>query len=163
MIGLVEINEFCVPRTVITKTMEFLAAVGQRYDEALVLWVGTADRTTARVTDVIAPRQSPLRTQSGIGVYVGSETLHELNVWLHQHRVRLLAQVHSHGEHAYHSDTDDQHSIITTTGAISVVVPHFARGSFGFDDCSVHRLHLDGWHDLSSQDASDLIRIYESE
>jgi hypothetical protein len=163
MIGLTEINEFRVSPAVITKTMEFLAAVGRTFNEALVLWVGTVEGSTANVTDVIAPRQTPLRTQSGIGVYVGPDILHDLNVWLHQHRVRQLGQVHSHGEHAYHSDTDDQHSIVTTLGAISIVVPHFARESFGFDNCSVHRLYLDGWHDLSSQEAKELIRIQDSE
>lgn len=163
MIGLTDVREFCVPRIIVARSMEFLAAVGKTHNEALVLWVGTLDGASAKVADVVVPRQMPLQTRSGIGVYVGSDTLHELSVWLHQHGLRLLAQMHSHGEDAYHSDTDDHHSIITTRGGISIVVPHFARGSFGFGHCSVHRLQLDGWHDLTENEARELIRIHEKE
>jgi hypothetical protein len=39
----------------------------------------------------------------------------------------IAAQVHSHPVGAFHSETDDNHAVVSHAGALSVVVPHFAK------------------------------------
>jgi hypothetical protein len=157
MSGLEHLQRFHVPTTVVTETMEFLAAMGKTGCEGLALWVGSIDGSDGFVTQVVAPQQTPIRSEDGLAVYVGPEALHDLNVWLHQHQRRLLAQVHSHGEHAYHSPTDDQYSIVTTVGAVSIVIPGFARDPFDLRTCSVHRLTSDGWVTLRQNEAAGML------
>lgn len=159
MAGLQHLRCFHVSANIIAQTMQFLAAMGNTGNEGLVLWAGTIESAEAFVTEAMAPRQTPIRTETGLAIYVGPETLHDLNVWLHQHRVRLLAQVHSHGEEAYHSSTDDQYSLVTTLGGLSVVVPAFAQAPFDLETCSVHRLTTNGWITLNRTEAARLLDL----
>lgn len=159
MIGLSGIQRFSVSQSVIQPTMEFLRIQGRSGFEGLVLWVGTVSGDAAVIRDAVVPRQSPVRSQFGLSVHVGAETLHELNVWLHQNKLRLLCQVHSHGEHAYHSELDDEHSVVTTIGALSVVVPHFAVYPFSFQSSAVLRLTGEGWVQLDATVASKLLEV----
>ena len=39
----------------------------------------------------------------------------------------MAGQVHSHPTNAYHSSTDDSYPLATLVGALSVVIPNFAR------------------------------------
>lgn len=159
MSGLTGVTQFNVPARVVSDTMCFLAAMGTTGNEGLVLWTGAVEATAANVTAAVVPPQTPLRSEYGLSIYVGADALHELGVVLHQRRLRLLAQVHSHGEGAYHSETDDQCSIVTTLGGLSIVVPDFARNAFDFDTCSVHRLGKDGWAELSDTEARAIVRV----
>jgi hypothetical protein len=157
--GLEAIKRFRVGTDVVEKSIEFLRTAGKMGYEGLVLWVGELQEATAVVTMPFVPKQFPMRSEAGIGIYIDADTLYEMNVWLHRNRLRLLAQVHSHGEHAYHSDTDNSFSIVTTVGALSIVVPHFAKNGFALESCAVYRLHLAGWMELSRIQARQLIMV----
>jgi hypothetical protein len=159
VIGLSGVKQFSVSKPVIERTMEFLRIQGRSCLEGLVLWVGTVSDETAAIREAVVPRQSPIRSQFGLSVHVGAETLHELNVWLHQNKFRLLCQVHSHGEHAYHSELDDEHSVVTTIGALSIVVPHFAVRPFSFESSAVLRLTSERWVRLDATVASKLLEV----
>jgi hypothetical protein len=139
--------------------MEFLREMGGHGCEGLVLWIGTAVDGEAVIQRHLIPKQVPIRSRYGLSVRVDGETLHELNVWLHQNQLRLLVQVHSHGEHAYHSETDDEHSVVTTLGALSIVIPHFAVAPFSFKSSAVLRLTEAGWIELTSKQAEQLINV----
>lgn len=139
--------------------MSFLREIGRHGCEGLALWVGDINEEDAVVQSCVIPKQHPVKSEYGLSVHVDGETLHELNVWLHQERLRLLAQVHSHGEFAYHSETDDEHSIVTTFGALSIVVPHFATASFSFKSAAVLRLTSDGWQQISEKESERLVTV----
>jgi hypothetical protein len=139
--------------------MNFLREVGTHGCEGLALWIGTILNDEAQIKQYIVPKQLPTRSPDGLSVHVDGQTLHELNVWLHQNQLRLFAQVHSHGEHAYHSDTDDEHSVLTTLGALSIVVPHFAVAPFSFKSCAVLRLTEAGWVELTEKQAEQLVWV----
>ncbi|WP_316213766.1 MULTISPECIES: hypothetical protein [unclassified Bradyrhizobium] len=51
-----------------------------------------------------------------------------LMVHLRSQKLALAAQVHSHPKLAFHSETDDKWAIVRHEGALSIVVPHFAKG-----------------------------------
>jgi hypothetical protein len=46
--------------------------------------------------------------------------------YLKRDRRRILAQVHSHPEQAFHSKADDKWAVIRHEGALSLVLPRFA-------------------------------------
>lgn len=153
------LTNFSIPQSLIDETGVFLRAVGRTGNEAIALWVGSVEGSSACVSDVVIPRQTPIRSSDGLAIYIDATTLHELNVWLHTSRLRLLGQVHSHGEDAYHSDTDDHHSVVTTFGALSIVVPFFAQEPMILSGCAVHRLTKSGWVELPADQAAQLITV----
>lgn len=59
-----------------------------------------------------------------------------------QRAVRL--QVHVHPGPAFHSPTDDEYSIISKPGFLSLVVPDGARGRVSLGDCYLAELQTDG-------------------
>ena len=74
----------------------------------------------------------------------------------------LIGQIHTHPTDAYHSDTDDTYPIATTLGAISVVIPYFARQPFALSRCAVYRLIAGrGWVGMTPEEATALIQITE--
>jgi hypothetical protein len=74
-------------------------------------------------------------------------------------------QVHSHpSDWTGHSQTDDDFSIASSPGFVSLVWPDYAvLPARTIDDLGVHRL-IDGkWRHLSGESARLLIRVVESE
>lgn len=159
MAGFDAITKFQIPLQVLSDTLQFLREMGTHGCEGLVLWVGIAVDNEARVHQTVIPKQIPVRSRDGLSVHVDGETLYDLNVWLYEKRLRLLAQVHSHGEHAYHSETDNQHSIVTTFGALSIVVPYFGNVPCSLESFAFLRLSAKGWVELSRDEIQGLIDV----
>ncbi len=113
------------------------------------------------VTQAFIPRQHALTdTRSRVGVAIDGDELFRLNVWLHKVGLQLIAQIHSHPGSAYHSSTDDDMSVVTRVGALSIVVPDFAAGAFELSAISVHRLSKVGnWKKLSKKEKTQLLQI----
>jgi hypothetical protein len=62
----------------------------------------------------------------------------------------LIGQAHSHPRHRVrHSDVDDRETFARFLGAVSVVVPYFARKGVNLRRCGVHRF-VDGRYQLIS-------------
>ena len=60
---------------------------------------------------------------------VDGAVLFEVNKGLYDSGEILGAQVHSHPTSAYHSATDDHCPMVTLLGALSIVIPNFARNA----------------------------------
>jgi hypothetical protein len=159
MAGLEEVVRFRIAPLAIERAHEFMAAMGKKGHEGLALFLGTLNGCEALVTHTYIPRQRAIRTEHGLLLQIDSDALHQLNVDLYENKLRLLAQVHSHGEHAYHSSTDDEHSIITVLGGLSVVVPHFAVAPFDLSSAAAYRLTRAGWRELTYREKSEQIMI----
>lgn len=130
-----------VPGPIIAATQQFLRKQGEEPPcghEGVVLWVGAAasgrvdemlipqQRTTRRSFDVPLPeRQQIARSMVGTGRAV-------------------LAQVHSHPEHAWHSPIDDQRAMPRGVGSLSLVVPEYGRRPSLFDDAALYVLESGG-------------------
>jgi hypothetical protein len=52
-----------------------------------------------------------------------------LKALLRKDRLMIAAQVHSHPKEAFHSFADDEGAFIRHLGALSFVIPYFARDS----------------------------------
>lgn len=150
-----EIERFVIPREVLADTRELLREPGEEGLEAIVLWLGTATPAEARVLLAHRPHQIAFRSEHGVGVEVPQGALSELISALPE-RVFVLARLHSHPTRPYHSPVDDDNLLIAHQGAISIVVPDFARDPIELERCSVNRLDVEvGWQELSAEEVQE--------
>ena len=160
MTGFQHIRKVVVPISATSETQRFLRTVGTRGSEGLVLWCGKASGEVFEVISILIPRQRAIRNAQGVCAIVDGDELHRINMELYESGLRLIAQVHSHPTEAFHSDTDDEHSIVNTVGCLSLVVPDFAARDFALRDCAIYRLVPSGeWKELSHREATALIEI----
>jgi hypothetical protein len=160
MTGFLNTHTVIVPIRAATETQKFLRAVGRRGSEGLVLWCGRSSGDRFEVTNILVPRQRAMRSDYGVCAIVDGLELHRINMELYETGLRMIAQVHSHPTEAYHSDTDDEHSIVNTVGGLSLVVPDFATRDFSLKECAIYRLAPSGeWKGLSRSEAAALITI----
>lgn len=134
-----------VPPELLEDTEASLRAAGRNGQELFVLWTGRIDGSTFDVQDAHVPRQVSFRSEHGCGVRVDGDELHRLNAWLYEHRQVLGAQIHSHPENAFHSDTDDTFPIVTAEGGVSIVAASFGRDGLLAPSTATFRLTRDGW------------------
>ncbi|MBV9762473.1 MAG: Mov34/MPN/PAD-1 family protein [Acidobacteriaceae bacterium] len=115
---------FC-PQSVVDQTIVHLQAAGTAGKECLVLWL--ARRLDDRL-DVVAahrPEQQAWRDR----FIVDAAEMASLMALLRRDRLMIAAQVHSHPKEAFHSFADDEGAFIRHQGALSFVIPYFARDS----------------------------------
>jgi hypothetical protein len=158
MSGLAHVKKVIVPSACVEEAHSHLRRVGHEGLEGFALWAGELNGDTFLVRANIIPEQHGLRSDLGVCVVVGGDELHRINVWLYEHDMTLIAQLHSHPNEAYHSTTDDTYPIATTIGSLSLVVPDFAREKFSLSNCAVYRLRPPhGWVKLSLDEVELLI------
>lgn len=155
MTGLPDPNAtYRIPRAVLTATRDLLAESGHRGHEAAVVWLGdTNTPDTANVRDVYRPAQIATATPFGLSVEITEDGLTNLIAGLAPPTV-VLARLHTHGDNdTCHSELDDTNFLVGHVGAISIVVPSFARDPLNLANCAVHQLTADGtWSELSPAD-----------
>jgi hypothetical protein len=159
--SLLEIPKVAVRAAAIQETMAHLRAAGELGCEGIALWVGQTQSQRLTVSEAYIPEQYGVRTASGLIAFVDDEALHKLGVWLYERRLELIAQIHSHPQDAYHSDTDDAYAIATKQGAFSLVVPNFGAEPFAFANCAIYRLRHEGWVVMSAKEVATVFEIQD--
>jgi hypothetical protein len=149
-----------IEASVIHETEAFLMERGTHGVEGAALWLGSMESdTAARIHTVYVPAQVAYRSSAGLAVEIRPGELSRLIEWLPP-EVFVLARVHSHGERAYHSETDDQNLVVGHVGAVSIVVPGFARLGLQLDRCAVHLLERgSGWRRLTPSETIERFRV----
>jgi hypothetical protein len=158
-VTLEEIKAFNVPRELVGATEDALREAGTKGYELFVLWSGRIVNNHFSVDHIYVPAQQSYRLEGGPCVQVLAPELDRLNRWLYSEKQVLAAQVHTHPNEAYHSETDDSYPIVTVTGGLSVVVPHFCREEFGSPGIAVFRLTRLGWEQQSKAVVDELIQV----
>jgi proteasome lid subunit RPN8/RPN11 len=154
------VREIRVPRDVVEAIQQHLREAGSTQREGVAFWAGRLAADVFEVHAALVPAQIQTRSEEGVGVMITGDELFRMNVWLHKNGMTLVAQLHSHPGEAYHSDTDNDYSIVTQAGSISIVVPDFAHGPFSLDSAAVYRLDARGaWSELDAAAAKTLIKI----
>lgn len=149
-----------VPLQVLVDGYEFMRSAGRMRLEGMVLWLGIQNDNVFTVTELIAPKQKGLSTPDGLCAIVEADELQRLNMYLYRNSLTLVAQVHTHPTEAYHSSTDDQNAIATTTGSFSIVVPNFAVVNYALSDCAVYRLAANGsWREVDESQSPNRIVV----
>jgi hypothetical protein len=163
--GLLDVVTFRVPADLIAGGHELIRRAGSKGYECLVLWAGRRDPDSPMIFDVVmafAPAQVLMRSEDGVGLHVEPDELLRINRALYADRLQLAGQVHSHPMDAYHSETDDAHSVVTIAGGLSLVVPDFAAASFRIATTAVYRLSPAGtWDSVAPRTAERLVEITE--
>lgn len=146
---LTPVHELQIPDLVLAPTLEFLAEKGQHGQEGFVVWGGChIDDHTLRFTSCYVPEQTAHDTPEGLLVVVKGEALFRMNQAFYERGEIAAGQVHTHPTDAYHSSTDDHFPLVTLRGALSLVIPDFAKdGLDGMDRWAWYRLReLGQWH-----------------
>jgi len=120
----------------------------------MLLWAGRTDESGgAMISKLVIPGQTAVRTALGVCVAMNDDAKLSLRSQLAPGE-RYFIRVHSHPARAFHSATDDANLVISHDGALSIVVPHFAK--YAKDDLSsVVAFEYStrvGWTELSAED-----------
>jgi proteasome lid subunit RPN8/RPN11 len=110
-----------VPALVVTQTLRELRRAGADNRERVVLWLGAWSGNSVNVSEAFVPLQEADEDY----FWIPPRGMSELLSHLRQNRLMTAAQVHSHPEHAFHSEADDRWAIVRHEGALSLVVPFF--------------------------------------
>lgn len=139
-----------VSQSVLDDSQRFLRERGLDGCEGTALWVGKLSLTANQVDieRVFVPEQICIKTEHDVAVRLTDEAHYTLTDNLAGGEM-FYCRIHSHPKKAYHSETDDANAVITHQGAISIVVPYFARVRLRLQDCAVYQLeHGLGWLSL---------------
>jgi hypothetical protein len=91
---------------------------------------------------------------------VSADAMSEAGQHFRRFGLERLAQVHTHpGRNVDHSEFDDENAYSQMNGAISVVLPHYARYRPELKDCGVHITDELGWARLGASDIQKFIRV----
>jgi hypothetical protein len=123
--------------------------------EAVALWAGHVDsETQATIVAAFMPGQIAYRSLHGCAVEVPPDALSAVISSLPRDAF-VLARLHTHPGAAYHSEVDDQNMLIAHRGALSIVVPDFAKAPLDLLSCSVNVLGDDGWRELTDAETAE--------
>lgn len=159
------LEHISVTRATIDQMLETMREFGSNGWEVLVLWVGDIEPNTgkAHVVQAFVPKQKAISNEDGVGYFVNSETLFELNRDLSETGLRLIAQVHSHPREAYHSEADDRYAIVTAEGGLSLVVPNFGQAPAHPSAWAVYRLHGRAWQEVGTKEVGTLFKVIDDQ
>lgn len=156
------LKEFFIPRHVVELSQSLLAEPGLEGYEAVVVWVGRIRREKSLdIVEVIRPGQIARRSSIGCSVEIPPEALTEL-ISVLEEGCFVAARLHTHPNEAYHSELDDTNMLISHVGAISIVVPFFARNPIVLERCSVNELTAnEGWVELPADEVQERFRVHD--
>jgi hypothetical protein len=91
---------------------------------------------------------------------VSADGMSEAGRHFRRYQMQRLAQVHTHPtDWVGHSQWDDQRAYSQAVGALSIVLPDFARHRPSFEDAGVHLRAQRGWRQLSEDEKAKRIRV----
>ena len=153
-------TQFVVPTRVLGESEAFLRERGSEGLEAMALWAGEwAEEGKVVITRVVIPEQVAETTPWGARVDLTPETHYTLTDLLRRGE-QYFTRIHSHPARAYHSARDDANQVLTHEGAISIVVPDFARHPIELSRCAIFRYSRhSGWSRLSRADTATTFSV----
>jgi proteasome lid subunit RPN8/RPN11 len=152
-------SSLLIPATVIDETLAFLRRAGDRQSEGVVLWLGRREPRGITVTEAYVPEQEAACDYFRIPPPAMAALLAHLG----DTGTFIAAQVHSHPREAFHSEADNTWAIVRHLGALSLVVPRFARdtaaGNFVRQIAAFRLSHTNVWQELDGADREQTIEI----
>lgn len=136
-----------IPTELWRESLEILRSYGKDGSEGLVFWGGVVAGDCLQITGLYAPRHRP----QGLRVRLAADESRWLLRLLRERDEKLVAQVHSHSDLAFHSDGDEERAASFHSGFLSIVVPHFGVGVERLEDCAVFEYDGKGFIELDHQ------------
>lgn len=138
-------NRLEIKTSLVENTIFELQRGGRDNCERVLLWLGSQAVDEKIVEEIYVPEQYA----EADFFRIPRPSMAKLMRYLRKTNQRILAQVHSHPEEAFHSLADDRWAIIRHKGALSLVLPRFAleTGTMSFiSDIAVFELSpLNEW------------------
>lgn len=160
MSGFQGILKIIIPPECIQKAYELMRYAGENRVEGVALFAGYEKDNEFYIIQTIIPKQTAYRLEVGLLYAVHADELYRINAWLYENNLSVIAQIHSHPNEAYHSETDDEYPIVATKGGISIVVPRFAVDPIDINNWAVYRLSSENyWVELSYSEINKIIQI----
>lgn len=160
MSDLLSLKRIFLPLNCVVEAYTHMRRNGAYLLEGVALFSGTVSNQSFYVERTIIPKQNAVRLEYGLMYSVESEELHRIQVDLHNNKLALISQIHSHPSQAYHSEMDDRFPIVTKVGSLSIVVPNFAMDDIQIANWAVYRLSRQVvWEKLDLKTISELIAI----
>ena len=148
---------YVVSRDIAAESAGTLRSLSGGRRESVVLWTGPNVPMEALVRRIVVPYQRA----SALHFDVPLQERLRIARQLAECGEKLLVQLHTHPEKAFHSPVDDRLALPRHTGAISIVVPDFAEKWYGdLQEVSVNRHSGAGvWEELSREAVSMLFEV----
>jgi hypothetical protein len=109
----------------VAKTIEELRQGGHARTERFAVWL--ARKTQAQI--LVSKPYVPDYEASSDYFHLGRPAMASLIDHLRENELMIGAQLHTHPEQAFHSLADDRWAIVRHVGALSIVLPYFARAT----------------------------------
>lgn len=150
---------YVVPQRVLDDSRAFFQARGAEGYEGTALWVGRPDGPDVTIVRLFVPEQVAESDVCGARVDLTPHAHYTLTDHLASDE-RFYVRIHAHPRQAYHSARDDENAILTHEGALSVVVPYFARDPIELERCAVYQYgRQNGWLRLSREAVRATFRV----
>lgn len=117
------IRKLFVPRNALAATIDELSQRGQARTERVALWLAGAGNAEIKVAEIYVPQYSASPDYFEIPRPAMAKLLQHLG----DRGFMIGAQLHTHPLEAFHSRADDKWAIVRHVGALSIVLPHFAK------------------------------------
>jgi len=152
-------NTILVHSAIVADTLAILQKVGRRRSECVVLWLGKYGADGIRIEEVYKPGQVASRDIFRIP----EDSMENLFLKLRAQKFIVAAQVHTHPKKAFHSYADDEWAIVRHAGALSLVIPFFAKNTSAatfVTDTAVFALSAQNeWIEVGPEQISNHYRI----
>jgi hypothetical protein len=152
-------NTILVPSAIVTESLAILQKVGRRRSECVVLWLGKRGADGICIVEVYKPDQAASRDF----FCIPKDSMEKLFQKLRTQRLFVAAQVHTHPKEAFHSYADDERAIVRHVGALSLVIPFFAKktsaATFVADTAVFELSAQNEWVEVGPEQISNHYRI----
>jgi hypothetical protein len=149
-----------IPHSVLEECRSFFQDRGSHDFEGTAILAGVlVSPQKVTITRVVIPEQIATTSEFGCSVELTERAHFTLPDLLLPGQL-FFARIHSHPARAYHSSADDSNQILTHQGAISIVVPHFAKLPVDLPRCAIFQLDFKrGWVQLSKREIHSRFEI----
>jgi hypothetical protein len=157
-----DISKWIIPKHILDETITSVKQKGNKGYELFVFWAGKKiGQSSFEVTQLIIPKQTAYKSPQGAWVDIPGEELDRINMYLYKHKLSMPLQVHSHPGKAYHSQRDNEKSVLIFPGSISIVIPSFGEKQFhSFTDWAIYQKSKTcGWQEMIPQRISTHFEI----
>jgi proteasome lid subunit RPN8/RPN11 len=141
----------------IRETIKLFRKAGLR--ECVLLWLGRRELGIQRIVEVYKPLQN-----SSIDYFeIPRKGIAALMDRLRTQGLYVVSQIHTHPHEAFHSPADDKWAIVRHLGALSIVLPNFAKSTTlknFLREAAVYQLDdANNWNAVNSEQMVDHLWI----
>lgn len=155
-------SKWVVPRHIVAAT-ETAFRVGKH--EVFAMWTArlAAEPTgdTANVLRCVVPAQSPGVSATGVWVHIAGQELQRIQLDNYARQERSVIQLHTHpGSNVEMSGLDREWEVVRHVGALSIIVPFYARdGACLHDGANVYEREDDDWRLWSRAETAERLVV----